>query len=248
MSLQFHDSSTYKGIVQIYEKEIGANRGDISGDTNKLKELAADVNLAWDEYLHIAIPAGGKHQYDDSNHTDYPIITTNLVLNQRDYALTTDGSSNLILDIYKVAILPSATATTYTEILPVDAQSDQDSPFVANNTSVTGVPDTYDKTANAIFLNPIPSYNATNGLKVYINREPSYFTSSDTTKKPGCPGIHHRYFAIRPAMDYARRNNLAVFPGLQLEVAKMERDIEEYFSRRSKDEVVRMTPEITNYE
>src|SRR5260221_10947959 len=201
MSLPFSDTSTYKGIVQIYEKEIGANRGDISGDADKLKEFTADVNLAFDDFLEIALQASGTWQFDDSNQTDYPIITTNLISGRRDYSFVTDGSGNLILDIYKVMV--ADTNGVFKEISPVDQQSadsvqtNVDSFIDGKNTS--GIPTRYDKTANGIFLDLIPNYNSTEGLKVFINREPSYFISSDTTKSPGVPGIFHRYFALKPA-------------------------------------------------
>ena len=103
MSLQFSDTSTFKGIIQEIEKEIGADRGYISGNTNRLKEWTAQVNLAWDTYVDIADEHSGTWNFDDSNFTDFPIIKTNIVASQRDYTFITDGSSNLILDIYKVA-------------------------------------------------------------------------------------------------------------------------------------------------
>lgn len=243
MSVQFNDTTNYKGLVQLYEKEIGANLADVSGSTTKLKEFTADVNLALDDFTKLAIEASGTWQFDDSGHSAYPIITTNLVDGQRDYSFTTDEQGNLILDIYKVAILGSATATVYDEITPIDAQSTPYNNFVRNDTT-EGVPYCYDKTANSIFLDPIPSYNATNGLKIYINREASYFTSSDTTKKPGVPGIFHKYFALRPAEDYLRRNQSPKYPSVRAERMQMEADIKAYFGRRERDvrKVLSMAP------
>lgn len=237
MSLQFNDTTNYKGLVQVFEKEAGFNRGDVSGNNDRLKEFAADANMTLDDFFALAIPASGKWQFDDTNQTDYPIITANLVSGQRDYSFLTDGSGNLILDIYRVAILPSATATLYQEIFPIDVQSDPTSTNnILTNITTGGIPAVYDKTANALFLDPIPSYNATNGLKVWINREGSYFLYNDTTKKPGVPGLFHRYFAIKPAMEYARRKRLETFVGLYNEVQAMEKSIVEYFAKRSKDE------------
>lgn len=246
MSRAFNDTTNLNGIIQGIEEELRFSPGDISGDTTKMKLFTAAVNSAWDDYLTIALNASGTWQFDDSNHTDYPFIKTNIVQGQRDYTFTGDEGGNLILDIYKVAILGSATATLYEEIKPIDQQSDPAWNLVAEN-STQGVPYQYDKTANAIFLDPVPSYSATSGLKVYINREASYFTTADTSKKPGCPGLHHKYFSLKPALDYARRHSLSVEGSLRNEISVMEKSIEEYFGRRSRDERKRITSKYVSF-
>lgn len=242
MSLQFSDTTNYKGIVQSFEKEIGANIGDISGNTIALKSLCADVNSALDDYVEMAIKASGTWQFDDSNQSDYPIIYTNLVSGQRDYSFTVDGSGNLILDIYRVFI--QDTTGKYIEIFPKDAQSEKDTTNFTDGQNTGGVPGYYDKTANGIFLDLVPNYNATGGLKIYINREATYFSYTDTTKKPGVPGLHHRYFVIKPAYEYAARNGMAIaggrlrngaFTGLLYQVTDMEDRVSDYFRDREKD-------------
>lgn len=251
MSLQFSDTANFRGIVQTYEREIGARPGDVSGSTSLLKSFTADCNLALDDFIALAIRSSGTWQFDDSNHTDYPIMTTNLVSGQRDYSFVSDGSGNLILDIYKVFVADSA--GVFSEIYPIDVQTadstTQDSSSLTDGQNRTGTPVRYDKTANGFFLDPIANYSYSNGLKVYINREGSYFTSSDTTKKPGVPGIFHRYFAIKPALDYARRNSLSNLSSLQQEVWNYEGNerqglvgsIQKYFSVRPRDERPRLT-------
>jgi hypothetical protein len=241
MSLIFNDTTNYKGIIQLIEREAGFNRGDISGDTNRLKDWTADVNMAMDDFTKLAIEASGTWQYDDSNHTDYPILTVALEDGQRDYSFTLDGSGNLILDIYRVFVKPSATATNYVEIFPKDQQSERGTEGYTDGQNVEGVPYTYDKTGNGIFLDPIPSYDAAAGLKLYVNREGSYFTSSDTTKKPGVPGLFHRYLALRPAEDYARRNGKPSYTALRAERMQMEEDIKAYYGRRERDVRKRIT-------
>ena len=245
MSLIYSDLTNFKGIVQIAEKEMGFNRGDISGDVNKLKEFTADVNLAMDDFFTIALKASGTWQFDDSNHTKYPFILINLASGQRDYSFTVDEQGNLILDIYKVMVADSS--GFYKEINPVDQQSantiDTNLNSFIDGRNTAGIPTRYDKTANGIFLDPVPNYNATNGLKVFINREGSYFVYTDTTKTPGVPGLFHRYFVIKPSFDYARRNNLTIAPRLADEVLQFEGDeskgivgsIERYFGRRERD-------------
>jgi len=83
-----------------------------------LADRTADENLAIDYIMAKIFQVGGRWQYDDSNHTDYPFITTDLVAGQRDYSFTADGSGNLILDVYKVMVMNEA--GRYEEIYPVD--------------------------------------------------------------------------------------------------------------------------------
>lgn len=248
MSMTFNDLMNYKGLVQAYEREIGAARGDVSGNSDRLKEFTADVNLAMDDFTAIAIQASGTWQFDDTNQTDYPFIKTNIVQGQRDYTFLTDADGNAILDIMKVMVLISSTGTIYYELQTTDQQTEMSN--IDREITTQAVPWQYDKTANGIFLDPVPSYSATNGLKVYINREPLYFTYTDTTKKPGVPGLLHSYFYKKPAQQFAARNNMAIaggrlrngaYTGLLMEVNDIESKIKEYFGHREKDNSPRMT-------
>lgn len=255
MSRSFSDTTNLHGLMQRYEKAIGVRYGYVSSNQDRRREFASYTRTAWDTYLQLAFRSSGTWQYDDSNHEDFPFIKTNLVDGQRDYTFVTDKNGNLILDIYKVAVLPSATATLFEEIYPVDQQTKEKAYDLTAENTAEGTPFQYDKTANGILLDPIPSYNATKGLKAYINREASYFTESDTTKMPGCPGIHHDYFFLRPAMEYARDHNLTVYDRLAQQVLEYEGDdvrgltgkIERYFAYREKDVKKQITMKPINY-
>ena len=254
MSRAFNDTDALDGLVQKYEEEIGVDYGFISGNTTRLKTFTSGTKTAWDRYLHLAFKASGTWQYDDSNHPKFPIIYATLTSGQQDYTFTTDQQGNLVIDIHRVAILSSATETKYEEIYPIDEQSNESSYLLSEDTD-TGVPYRYDKTANGIMLDQTPSYTVAKGLKVYINRESSYFVSTDTTKKPGCPGIHHDYFYLRPAMEHARRNNLPNYATLRDEVISYEGDeknrivgsIERDFSRRERDKKYIITPQPVSF-
>lgn len=244
MSIVFNDLTNYKGLVQIYEDEIGASRGEVSGNADKLKRFTAACNLALDDFFTIAFNTGGTWQFDDTNHTEkYPFIRTNIVSGQRDYTFTVDGQSNLILDIYRVMIADSN--GIYREIYPVDQvipnNNNNDTTSFINGQNATGAPYRYSVESNGIFLDPVPNFNYTNGLKVFINREGSYFLYTDTSKKPGVPGLLHRYFALKPAMDYARQNRLVQYNALALEVDKFEKIIGETFAQRERGVIKRLT-------
>lgn len=240
MSLSYNDTTAYRGIVQMYEREIGASLGDVSGSTTRLKQFTADVNIALDDYIAMVIQCSGKWKADDSNHTDYPEILTDLVSGQREYPFITDENGNAILDIYKVYAKNSASAP-YRLLESYDSDSEDSASTFTDGQSATGTPTSYDKTANVIRLNVLPTATVTNGLKVSINREGSYFNYTDTTKKPGFPGTHHKYFYLKPALDYARRNTLTSYPRIEGELLKLENDIKEYFNSRAKDEPQKLT-------
>jgi len=233
MSTPFNDTTTLRGLVQLYEREIGATRGTVSNNPNLLKEFTADANMTIDDYIALIIQVSGLWKGDDTNHTDYPEIYTDIVAGQRDYTFITDENGNIILDIYKVYY---KNGTAYSLLSPYDPDTEKEASSFTNGENQTGVPTKYDKTANAIRLDLTPVANITDGLKVSINREGSYFTTSDTTKKAGFPGVHHKYFYLKPALDYARRNTLTSYPRIEAEVMKTEREIKEYFNRRGKDE------------
>lgn len=241
MSIAFNNSSSpYRGLVQFFEKEIGANYGDVSGNADRLAEFTSRCNSALDDYLLLWAKSAGTFQGDDINHTSYPIETGNIVASQRDYQFDADASGNKIKDIQKVLILTSATATQYVEIEPVDELTYGLSGILLNTT--TGLPYQYGKLGNGIFLDPVPSYSATNGIKIIVNREGSYFTTSDTTKKPGVPAFHE-YFYLKPAFEYASIKGLANLASLEKKVLDLEGSerlriggkIQEFFSGREKD-------------
>jgi hypothetical protein len=233
MSLQFNDTTNLRGLVQKYEREIGANRGDVSENINLLKEFTADANLAIDDYVAMMIQVSGTWKGDDTNHDDYPEIYTDIVSGQRDYTFLTDENGNMILDIYKVYYKEG---NGYKLLKTVDVDTETEVSSISDGQNATGTPSKYDKTANAIRLDLTPTQDITDGLKVSIDREGSYFSFDDAVKKAGFPGVHHKYFYLRPAMDYARINTLTSYPRLEGEVMKLENEIKEYFNRRAKDE------------
>lgn len=201
-----------------------------------VSEKTADMNLALDRVFDIIFKSTGRWQFDDSNHSDYPIIMTSLVNGQRDYTFTTDEQGNLILDIYKVmAKNPSG---IYYDLDPVDQQSDDDMQSFYDGLNTTGTPTRYDKTANGIFLDAIPSYDSVNGLKVFINREGSYFQESDTTKKAGIAGLYQEYLPLWCSAQYCKRNKMFdLSDRYEKELETIESNIRKNYRDRNRDEV-----------
>ena len=254
MSIQFNQtSSPYRGLVQFYEKEIGANYGDVSGNTTLLAEFTARCNNALDDYFLLLAKSAGTWQGDDINQTDYPIITSNITSGQRDYPFDEDVDGNKIKDVQKVLILQSSTATQYEEITPIDELRTELSDILRNTN--TGVPFQYGKLSNGIFLDPVPNYSVALGIKMIVNREGSSFLTTDTTKKPGVP-VYHEYFYLKPAFEVASIKGLGNLRELERKIVDLEGSerlgiqgkIIEFFSTRSKDEVTIMSNEQIIYE
>ena len=93
MSIVFSNPTTKAGICELIDANINTDLVSYP-----MIDKVRDINLALDAFLAIALKACGGWQFDDSNQTKDPIITTDLVSDQRDYHFTTDEQGNLILD------------------------------------------------------------------------------------------------------------------------------------------------------
>lgn len=242
--IQFSDTTTKNGLVQFYEKELRFDYGTVSGNPELLYEFTARANQAYEDFWFKALAAAGTWQLDDSNHTDYPIIKTTLTSGQRSYLFFQDENANEVIEIQKVFILPSATATEYVELDPINELNESE---ILTEGSTTGTPGKYGKIANGIFLDIPTSYTVANGLKMIIARAPSYFVSTDETKKPGVPSMFHKYFYLNPALEYARIHSFSNYAAIADKVLIEEDKIEEHFSRRERDVTDVATPEPINY-
>lgn len=219
MSIKTSDTTTKNGLVQFYEKEIGANYGDVSGNANKLAEFIARANTTLDKYLMMWAMNSHSWQGDDINHSDFNIVTATLTSGQRDYSFTTDETGNRIFDVTKVLFLPSTTATNYDELQEIDELRTSVSDILVN--TVQGVPYQYGKLGSSILIDPIPNYTVASGIKMVISREGSYFATTDTTKVVGVPSFHE-YFYLRPAYEYARIHGLSNLKELEKAVIDLE--------------------------
>jgi hypothetical protein len=209
-------------------------------------EIAIDSNLALDEVYTIGLKARGWN-LDDFNHSKDPFITIDTVAGQRDYHFTYDEQSNLILDIHRVMLRESATSA-YKTLTPVDMQSGSDVDSLYDGLEATGTPTRYDKTGNGIFLDPVPVNAVTAGLKVFISRQASYFTSSDTTKVAGIDGLCHDYLYLKPAYEYARDKGLSCAERLYRDLQDARKRVEERYGQtgREKDTNKRISVRVEN--
>ena len=202
-------------------------------------KIVNSVNNWLDTITGYAIGADRRFQWDDSNHTELPIGTTNLVASQSDYSFLTDEQGNSILNLSRVDILD--VSGLYRKLVAID-ESDIDEALDEFD-KVDGLPEYYDKIAdNIIRLYPTPAVSVTAGLKFYFQRSPSYFTATDTTKAPGVAPLLHRGFVIASAYDGALTLGLQNLQPLSVELQKEEAKMKQYFGNRNTDETPVLMP------
>lgn len=248
MSLVFSNTTSKSGLIQLIERNLGMADAFISGNATRLAQFTGLLNLGMDRVWSIIFEVATQSNPDDTNHTDYPIQFFNLVSGQREYSFTTDEDGNLITDIVKVAIKDSS--GIFHEIPSVDQQGRQnnniDVDSFIDGRNATGTPVRYDRTATGIFLDPIPSYNSTQGAKIFIKREGSYFATSDPTKKPGFAPSFHEYPALYASYNHARANGLKAQETFKRDMLEMEQAIRTHYGLRDKDVSKRMIPNTHN--
>jgi len=237
--LQLYAPTTKSGIIDKIYSDLG-----ITVDDFPLADITREINLAKTNLLTIALKANGWI-FDDSNHTDYPIIKTNIVSGQRDYSFTTDENGYFILDIYRVMVCGED--GIYYDLELTDQKLKGGAMGMVNGQELTGKPSKYNKLGNGIFLDAIPDYNYTSGIKIFINRESTQFSTptvnvADTTKS-GFDARLDEYLCVRPEAYYANLHNLKSLTFLNNELLKYEGDedrgitgkIESIYSKRDKD-------------
>lgn len=230
MSLQFNDTTNELGLCQEMDTICNSN-----STNHPLKVKARRINYALDSYLAIALGVDNTWQIDDKNFTDLPISTFNLVSGQRDYKITVDEDSNEILKVHKVYIKKSSTGD-FVEIDYTDESNTDSADLLLNNTSQAGgVPNKYNWFGNSIFFDPVPNYDSTGGVKIIYQRTSSYMVSTDTTKVPGIPGIHHMYLARKASLPFLVDKSLDNRYDVEKQILKDEEEIREYLYLRSRD-------------
>ena len=230
MSLAFSNSTTELGLVQEMDSICNSN-----STNHPLKTKARRLNYALDCYIAIALEFDKPWQIDDKNFTDLPISTFDLVSGQRDYKITVDANSNEILKVHKVFVKKSSTGD-FIELDYVDETDSEATDLLLNNsTQTTGTPTRYNWFANSVFFDPVPNYSSTGGVKIIYQRTGSYFASTDTTKVPGIPGIHHMYLARKGSLPYLTEKSMSNKNDVAELIQQDEADIKRYLTSRSKD-------------
>lgn len=235
----FSDSSTNLGLVQDTLFRTNTNVNEFP-----LKDIARYVNEGYSRVAFAILQADGRMQWDDVNHTDQPISVANLAASQQDYGVFT-AAPTALQDWLMIDRLEIKDANgLWVEIQPIN-RTDIKGEAVSEFMDTEGTPEYYDFNGSQVLLYPTPNYASTGGMKIYFNRAPSYFASTDTTKRPGFATIFHTYLSIYATNQWniTKKNDFSLQPLLD----KMELEIAKFYSKRNKVETPRLSRAYNTY-
>jgi hypothetical protein len=241
----YNNTTTKAGLIQRYERHSLLGDGVVSGDTTLLKQVTADINETLYDITNRIILANDNFDWDDPYKTDYPIATTPLVADQRDYQF--DNISFLKLkrvdvtydgvNYYRAEPFDSA---TYQEGFGNDTKTD------ANFSKTAPF---YDPKSFGFWLYPRASAeDVANGAKARVEYTRAYdeYTYDDTTKEPPIDRPFHDLIAIGASLKLPTLPN-DQYNKLLLKYQQGIADLEVYYGTRNEDFAMAINPQLQTY-
>lgn len=201
-----------------------------------------NINLHYYDVVTDILSTQSNWEWDDTNTTDFPIGTTNLVVAQRDYTLPSN-----FLKLLRVEVLDSG--GNYQKVTQIDEQ--QISQGLETFMAGGGLPVFYREIGNSIELYPSADVTATTltaGLKIYYQRTQTEFTTSDASTSPGFAAPFHRILSIGAAYDYAFSKTLPIATPLKQRLDELRQSLREYYSTRNREVKPKLQIKYRNYE
>lgn len=252
--MPFNDTAGKTGLIQ--EAEFWTNLGDstISGDPTLLAMFTARLNRAFDRLMPRVLSHDTNQRWDDTNHPTHPIGFADIISGQNDYTFLADSAGNSVLNITKILAKQSATATEYGvelyKVIPGDrveipgVQSGrigtidgaEDTRVLSPYTTDVGMPNKFVEKGNTFFIWPIPNFSCASGFKIFFERTPNYFLSTDTTKMPGIPAIFHLLLPLYASEDWLtvhKPGNVVLLQKLAAKILEYENNLDDMIGKRN---------------
>lgn len=236
----FSNTTNLNGIIQTLERLTDVGQTYISGDATRLKEATATINRINHRVWHTIFMATGNWKYDDGGFSDMPTATANLVANQTSYALPTD-----LLTLERV------------EIKDKDGNWFRINPLAEKNLpgavdefqDVPSQPLYYTLVNGVINLHPASDYNQDASIKLYFSRDSVDFVVGDTTKTPGFASPYHEIIPIKAAIEWykVKQPQSPTLPILIQDDLKLEQSLKEFYAKRFKDYVPKISRAYQRY-
>ena len=237
--MQFSDTSNNTGLIQDCEFLTSKGDASISGNTSLLKAFTRLINNEYDKLVTGILDSQDGWDYDDPNHTDFPVLEFDLVADQRDYNM---ALSENVLKFKRLDI--TYDGVNWYKAEPMDIN--EVGFGMGNDTTIDGRFDKtepkYDlKAGNSIWLYPRANQNdEDSGAKGRVEwaRDVDWFTTADTTQQPGIPRAFHKMLSLGASLQWLITNkpdDVGLIDRLQLEYDKYEIKMRRFFGKHNTD-------------
>ena len=242
--MNFNNTSTREGMIQMCEDLCGFDNGDISGDTDLLNRFTRMLNDRYNQTSNWIWKASGDWQFDDRGQTTLPEATTDLVGDQQDYELPSTAQKLMRVEVKD--------QNGDYHVLRAFDESAVKGIAMSEWYETAGIPIFYDIKGRSLILYPKPGtgfVTLSAGLKIYVSRDVIQFNSTATSQEPGFSLNFHRMIPLGASLDYSigagKFNTVNAIKPLILETRT---DMQEFYSRRHRDPILpKIKPNTENY-
>lgn len=199
------------------------------------------INKYYDQLHSIILESQDEWDFDDSNLTDLPIATTDIITNVGNYALPST--------IYKLNKLEVNYGSGFVKVNPLDLNETGLSEDEVLSRATVENP-FYRVFGQTIKLYPTPTSSVTGGLQLYYDREVAEFTSAEVTtgtKKPGLDRLWHDYLSLGASVDAGLKYTLSNLSSLETKLQDMEVRIRKYYGDKNINRKYQVTNLIEDY-
>lgn len=219
-------------------------------------QLLIDINIWYHKVVSMILESMDEADFDDARRTNYPIQTTPLIANQRDYTMPV---SEKVLKIKRVDLSWDNGATWY-RATPFDSGvlstgigfTNASSTDVNLDQNFIQSAPRYDLAYNAIWVFPMPlAADVTNGalMRVEWERQIQVFTTSDyssvitdSTVVPGFDDPFHIMLAYGAAFEYATARQLPEVAQISSKLQEDEMRLKQHYGRKDLDRTLVLKP------
>jgi len=205
------------------------------------------INQWYEKIVSMILDSMDDWDWDDTNRATEAIVTKSMVANQN-YVLL--AVSDAIIKVKRVEVTYDGTNWYKAEPMDINQRG-----LATNTTSVQQDYNTaqpfYDQQGLYMYLYPIPTTNSSNGVRIWVHREPTEFTSGDLTTgtaKPGFDTAFHPMMALGPAFEWTEAKGMPRAQSLGVELADYEVRLRRQYSTKNVDSDMSLTAAYKNYE
>lgn len=207
-----------------------------------LEDRTRHVNEAYNRVAHLIIQSDGSMSWDDTNYSTLPVATADLIKDERDYNLFSNAPADLKNWLVIHRIDAQDTSDNWYQMIHMD-QSDW--PYGYDEfREDSSIPRYFDYRGSVLTLHPAPDYDKTDALKIFFQRGPSFFDSTDTTKEPGFANTYHHYLPLYAAYKWTLKTGQQD-QRLKRDLQELENAIQKHYNRRGPKMTIRR--KVNNY-